>query len=65
MLISAKLEKLASYLKMNITKMRKTLQSKKFMIIFAKIGCKMQKLSQIFQIRMFSYFSNNHPQVGH
>ncbi len=37
MLISAKLEKLVSNLMMNITKMGKTLNSKKLMIIFAKI----------------------------
>ncbi len=36
-LISAKLGKLESNLMMNIMKMRKTLKSEKFMIIFPKI----------------------------
>ncbi len=45
MLILAKLEKLASNLMMNITKMRKTLKSEKYMIIFTKIWTKVRKLS--------------------
>ncbi len=40
-----KLEKLANYFIMNITKMGKTLKSKKFMIIFAKIWTEERKLS--------------------
>ncbi len=45
MLILAQLEKLASNLMMNITKMGKTLKSEKFMIIFTKIWAEERKLS--------------------
>ncbi len=56
-LIYAEPEKLASNMMMNITKMGKTLKSKKFMIIFAKIWTEKRKLSQIFRIWMFFPFS--------
>ncbi len=45
MLILCKLEKLASNLMMNITKMGETQQYKKFMIIFTKIWTGERKLS--------------------
>ncbi len=45
MLILAELEKLASNLMRNITKMGKKLKSKKFMIIFTNIGTEEHKLS--------------------
>ncbi len=45
MLILAKLEKLASNLMMNITKMRKTLKFEKFMKMFAKIWTEERELS--------------------
>ncbi len=45
MLILAKLKKLASNLLMNITKMRKTLKSQKFIIILIEIWTEEQKFS--------------------
>ncbi len=62
MLISAKLEKFASNLMTNTTKIRKTLKSEKCITILAKIWTKEWKLS-FFKCECFSNFCNIYLQA--
>ncbi len=65
MVLPTKLEKFVSSLMMNITKMRKTLKFKKFMIIFTKIWTEKRIIFVIFIFKSDANFPSLQPKSAY